>query len=181
MVYKLTPPVNKDGAWTKKTLYLFNGRDGANSAAGVVFDGTGNLYGTTFAGPNGSGLAFELKKPSGSVHSWTETVLHAFSDGDDGANPEAGLIFDVRGDLYGTAYRGLAGSQYGDVFRLKPPGGNGPWAFSVLYGFDTRSGPAQPAAGLALDDIGNVYGTSQYGGIGQACQGDCGTVFEVSP
>src|SRR5271155_5874168 len=65
MVYKLTPPVNKDGAWTKKTLYLFNGRDGANSAAGVVFDGTGNLYGTTFAGPNGSGLAFELKKPSG--------------------------------------------------------------------------------------------------------------------
>src|SRR5271155_4073578 len=181
IVYKLTPPVNKDGAWTKKTLYLFNGRDGANSAAGVVFDGTGNLYGTTFAGPNGSGLAFELKKPSGSVHSWTETVLHAFSDGDDGANPEAGLIFDVRGDLYGTAYRGLAGSQYGDVFRLKPPGGNGPWAFSVLYGFDTRSGPAQPAAGLALDDIGNVYGTSPYGGIGQACQGDCGTVFEVSP
>jgi hypothetical protein len=116
MVYKLTPPVSKGGTWTKTVLHLFNAQDGANSAAGVVFDGTGNLYGTTFAGSNGSGLAFELKKPSGSVHSWTETVLHAFSDGDDGANPAAGLIFDVRGDLYGTAYRGLGGSQYGDVF-----------------------------------------------------------------
>lgn len=182
IVYKLSPPVSKGGTWTKNVLHQFDGEDGANPAAGVVFDGTGNLYGTTFAGPpNGSGLAFELKKPSGSVHSWTETVLHAFSDGDDGANPAAGLIFDVRGDLYGTAYRGLGGSQYGDVFRLKPPGGKRRWTLSTLYGFHTRPGPGQPAAGLAFDDTGNVYGTSQYGGTGQACQGDCGTVFEVSP
>jgi hypothetical protein len=78
IVYKLSPPVSKGAPWTKKVLHQFDGQDGANSAAGVVFDPNGNLYGTTFAGPNGSGLAFELTKPS-----VAKGVQHRFRPGVD--------------------------------------------------------------------------------------------------
>jgi hypothetical protein len=104
IVFKLAPPSQKGGKWAEKVLDQFNGQDGSNSAAGLVFDGSGNLYGTTsFGPPNGSGLVFELKKPSERIHSWTETALHLFTDGSDGAYPMAGLIFDASGNLYGTA------------------------------------------------------------------------------
>jgi hypothetical protein len=184
IVFELTAPSQKGGRWTKKVLHQFDGKDGANSAAGVIFDGSGNLYGTTLFGPpHGFGLIFELKKPTGRSHLWTEAVLHAFSDGNDGAGPMAGLTFDPRGSLYSTAYRGSGGSQYGDVFRLQPPSGkHGHWAFTVLYGFSGSLDAAQPAAALVFDRAGNLYGTSQYGGTGTGCgTGACGTVFEVSP
>jgi hypothetical protein len=102
-------------------VHQFNGHDGANSSAGVVFGGDGNLYGTTSVGPGPNGLAFELKKPSGKAHSWTETTLHEFSGGNDGANPEGSLIFDSHGDLYGTASVDGGGAEYGTIFQLKPP------------------------------------------------------------
>jgi uncharacterized repeat protein (TIGR03803 family) len=125
VVFELTPPSQNGGKWTRKVLHQFDGKDGANSSAGVVFDRHGNLYGTTVGGPGGNGLIFQLTKPSGQGHSWPGTVLHTFTDGNDGANPMAGLIFGASGDLYGTAYRGSGGSQYGDVFRLKPPSERG--------------------------------------------------------
>ena len=182
IVFELTPATQKGGKRTKKVLHQFDGHNGSNSSAGVVFDGNGNLYGTTTGGPGPYGLVFELEKPHGSVHSWTEKVLHAFSDGNDGANPMAGLIFDASGRLYGTAYRGSGGSQYGDIFRLNTPSVRKGWSFSILYGFHTTSGPGQPMAGLVWDRVGNLYGTSQYGGTGTGCGfGACGTVFEVSP
>jgi hypothetical protein len=87
IVFKLTPPGSKGGAWTKMTLHLFNGKNGFCPASGVVFDGAGNLYGTTSFGPGPYGLVFELKKPSGKVHAWEETVLDAFSGGNDGKDP----------------------------------------------------------------------------------------------
>ena len=100
IVFKLTPLSQKGGKWTEKVLHQFDGQDGSNSAAGVVFDWIGNLYGTTSGGPaHGFGLVFQLKKPSSKAHSWTETALHAFSDGNDGANPMAGLVLDARGTL----------------------------------------------------------------------------------
>jgi hypothetical protein len=183
MVFALRPPTTKSGGWTEKVLHRFDGHDGANSDAGVVFDVNGNLYGTTYYAPGPYGLVFELKKPSGTVRSWTETVLHAFSDGNDGANPAAGLVFDASGDLYGTTSRGQGGSQYGDVFRLKPPGSRaGLWTFTVLFGFHTTLNAEQPMSGLSLDGSGTLYGTSEYGGVGTGCgSGACGTVFEVSP
>ncbi len=183
-VFKLIPPSQQGGKWTEKVLHQFDGNDGSNSSAGVVFGVKGNLYGTTSAGAtNGSGAVFDLAAPTGGRGLWNETVLYHFSDGNDGANPTAGLIFDAGGNLYGTAYRGLGGSLYGDVFRLKPPSGKGgSWTLSVLYGFNTRVGPGQPASKLTRDNIGNLYGTSQYGGTGTGCgSGSCGTVFEVSP
>jgi len=182
-VFKLRPPTKKGGAWNEKILYRFKGLDGANPAASVIFDKNGHLDGTTFfGGQNGSGAVFELAKPSGGSHTWVETVLYRFTDGNDGANPSAGLASDTRGNLYGTAYRGGSSSQYGDVFRLRPPTGKGkPWQFEVLYGFANGiSKGGQPAASVVLDSGGALYSTTQYGGTGQNCgSGACGTIFSL--
>jgi len=182
-VFTLKPPSKKGGAWTEETFYRFSGQDGANPEAGVVFGGNGNLYGTVYAGAtNGNGAVFNLAAPKGGHGLWKETVLYRFSNGNDGANPAAGLVLDVRGDMYGATSRGEGGSQYGELFRLKPPGRKrGPWVFSVLYGFHGSLDAAQPTAGLVFDGAGNLYGTSPYGGTGTRCgSGACGTVFEVS-
>ncbi len=180
-VFKLAPPVTKGGTWTEKTLHRFSGQDGGTPVAGVVFDGSGNLYGTTSFGPaNGFGLVFELKKPSVKVHSWAETVLHAFHDGNDGENPTAGLILDTNGNLYGTTEYGNTFS--GTIFRLKPPSRTGgPWTFGFLYGFTGSPDGAHPAANLIFDKHGKLYSTTQKGGTGMCSFYGCGTVVKVSP
>jgi hypothetical protein len=179
IVFKLTPPSQKGGKWTETLLHRFDGQDGSNSAAGVVFDGNGNLYGTTSGGPpNGFGLVFELKKPSAKVHSWTETLLHLFSDGNDGAYPMAGLILDSWGNLYGTALGG--GTHRGVVFRLKPPKRGTFWPLTVLYNLAGPPDGDHPTVGLVFGGVGNLYSTTGWGGTGHSCQGGCGTVYEVS-
>lgn len=140
-VFKLRTPTKKGGAWNEKILYRFKGLDGANPAASVIFDKNGHLDGTTFfGGQNGSGAVFELAKPSGGSHTWVETVLYRFTDGNDGANPSAGLASDTRSNLYGTAYRGGSSSQYGDVFKLRPQLGRGnPGSLKFFAGLQTES------------------------------------------
>jgi uncharacterized repeat protein (TIGR03803 family) len=181
--FELKPPSKRSGAWTEQILYRFSVQDGAAPAAGVVFGPNNDLYGTAEGGgTNGDGAVFSLSAPKGGSRLWKETLLYRFSDGSDGANPMAGLVFDAHGDLYGTAYRGHGGSQYGDVFRLRPRGKRGPWALSVLYGFSGSLDAAQPNASLVFDRSGNLYSTSPLGGTGTGCgTGGCGTVYEVSP
>ena len=178
-IYVLHPTM--EGTWTEKVLHRFNGVDGANPYASLVFDGNGNLYGATFAGPpNGSGLIFELARPSGKAASWTEVVLCLFNDESKGGSPISGLVFDSSGSLFGTA---SAGDEFrgGDIFQLKPPDSKaGGWTFKLLHGFTGSPDAADPAASLIFDKSGNLYGTTKLGGIGE-CQGGCGTVFEVSP
>ena len=97
-VFKLTP--NADGSWTESVLHSFNGSDGETPVAGLIFDAAGNLYGTTDSGgAYRNGTVFKLTPNADG--SWTESVLHAFI-GSDGAHPDAGLIFDAAGNLYGT-------------------------------------------------------------------------------
>jgi len=180
MVFKLTPPKRAGGRWTEKVVHQFNGRDGSNSAAGVVLDANGNLYGTTYFGPpHGYGLIFELKKPSGKVHSWTEMVLHPFSGGNDGANPAASLVFDNHGGLYGTASVDGGGAQYGTVLQLLRKGQA--WAANVLYAFPGAPNGRIPTTSLIFDEDGSLYGTTTEGGNGACSYFGCGTVFEVSP
>jgi len=161
-------------------LHQFNAKDGANPAASVVFDGSGDLYGTTSGGPpNGFGLVFQLKKPSGKANAWKETVLYPFTDGNDGAYPMAALIFVADGSLYGTT---LGGATHGGiVFSLKAPKNGNVWPFTVLYNLKGSPDGDHPTAGLGSDSSGNLYSTTEWGGSGQSCQGGCGTVFEVSP
>ena len=181
-VFTLRPPATKGGTWSEKAIYRFHGNDGATPAAGVVLDGNGDLYGSALAGGNsGYGVIFELKKPSGKAGSWTESVLHRFSNGNDGADPGGALAFDASGSLYGTTNSGDRFS--GTVFRLKPPSRkNGSWNLSTVHGFTSIPDGENPAAGVILDRTGNLYGTTRYGGLGSGCGfTDCGTVFEVSP
>jgi uncharacterized repeat protein (TIGR03803 family) len=174
-VYELT---NSNGSWTESVIYSFTGPnngDGANPFAGLVFDKAGNLYGTTYAGGASSeGTVFELTK-SGST--WTETVLHTFSDvsGNDGTNPYSALMFDAAGNLYGTAHAG-GKDGYGVVFQLKPSGKK--WTYKIIHVFPgaNTSGGGYPYEGLVLDTKnGYLYGTAYYGGV----IWDVGVVYQL--
>jgi len=184
LVFKLAPPTKRGGAWTEEILRRFDGTDGDLPAAGVIFDGKGNLYGTTYGGPiDGYGLIFELTKPAGESHTWTESILYRFTDGSDGANPKAGLILGTSGSLYGTTAGATNRNAQGTVFRMKPPApGSEKWSFTLLYTFQGSPDGASPAADMIFDNAGNLFVTTQRGGTGTACYpGDCGIVFEVSP
>jgi uncharacterized repeat protein (TIGR03803 family) len=167
-------------AQQETVLHNFNPaiRDGVGPQGNLIFDGSGNLYGTTYIGGiyscNGiasyCGTAFEL---SPTRDGWTEKVIHNFGNGADGANSSAGMIFDASGNLYGTtAYGGSYG--YGTVFELSPSPSGG-WSEKVLHHFnyDGKDG-FNPAAALFADSAGNLYGTTPGGG-----KFDGGTVFEL--
>ena len=166
-VFKLS---NSGGSWTESVLYQFVGgsSDGAFPNSGVVFDTSGNLYGTTCCGSShNDGTVFQLK-PSGS--GWTENVLYIFTGSSDGNEPDTGVIFDAAGNLYGSTVFGGTGNG-GTVFELTPSGGN--WTFSALYDFTGIQGPH---GSLVLDAGGNLYGTTNQDGSQQS-----GSVFLLTP
>jgi len=112
-VFKLTR--NAKGKWALTTLYSFENVDGVYPEGGVIFDTTGNLYGTTYeGGAYDYGTVFKLT-PGGAT--WTETVVHSFGNSPDGSTPDAGLIMDASGNLYGTTNAGGA-YGYGTVFEI---------------------------------------------------------------
>jgi uncharacterized repeat protein (TIGR03803 family) len=178
-VFELKPPTKKGSAWTETVLYRFNpvNSGAAEPVAGVIFDRSGNLYGTTLGGGNsGSGTIFLLAPHSSGK--WMERVLYRFQDGTDGSEPGGGVVFDSKGSLYGTTTRGGTWGG-GTIFRLRPS--KDAWAFTALYDFTGATDGSGPAANLIFDGAGNLYGTTQYGGSGQACgNSGCGTVFEVT-
>ena len=160
-----------DSSGTETVLYSFNVAgtgDGEFPFAGLVLDGAGNVYGTTqFGGTHGSGTVFKVDT------SGNETVLHSFTGGSDGANPRAGLVWDAKGNLYGTTFRGgstLCTQGCGVVFKLDVQGKE-----TVLYTF-TGSGDGANPSSVILDKAGNLYGTTLDG---EGAFGS-GTVFKLS-
>jgi uncharacterized repeat protein (TIGR03803 family) len=189
-VFELSP---SDGGWSLIHLHDFSGSDGAQTlntageqVAGLIMDSTGNLYGTTGAGGSstkcsgGCGVVFELKNDGGT---WTETVLHNFV-GSDGSNPNAALLIDAAGKLYGTATAGGA-DGFGVAFETYPASGGG-WRTRVLHSFTgTDLDGEYPNSALIMDSAGNLYGATESGGGDHlSCQvmndAGCGTVFELS-
>lgn len=172
-VFRLSP------AGVETVLHSFAGdADGANPFAGLIRDEDGNLYGTTSAGgPSGQGTVFKVD-PEGS-----ETVLYSFTGGTDGGYPEAGLVSDEKGNLYGTTFFGGRASPpcysfCGVVFKVDTAGME-----TVLYSFKGGADGLNPAAGLMLGKAGNLYGTTGYGGdSGQSCATGigCGVVFKLT-
>jgi uncharacterized repeat protein (TIGR03803 family) len=160
VVFKLT--ANADGSWTESVLHAFTGGggDGAGPIGGLTFDGAGNLYGTAGGGVNASGVVFKLT--ANASGSWTESILYTFTGGHDGGGPEAALIFDSAGNLYGTATIGGLGFG-GVVFRLTPQP-DGSWTETVLHNFFAGAGGSVPRGGLVYDQTGNLYGTTAAGG-----------------
>ena len=163
-------------AQSEKILHSFTGgKDGLSPQSGLVFDSKGNLYGTTAGGGttdlcSGCGTVFELiPGPKGA---WTEQVIYSFgSSTSDGIVPYGGVVFDSKGNLYGTTSFGY-GNQ-GTVFQLVP-GPNGTWTENTLYNFSGGSDGGYPTAGVILDTAGNIYGTTDNGGAY-----GFGTVFEL--
>jgi uncharacterized repeat protein (TIGR03803 family) len=176
-VYSLIP--NGDGTWRHTILYSFTGGDdgGYVDWGRLAFDAAGNLYGKTqYSGEYGQGNIFKLTpNPDGT---WTETVLHQFTGGEDGAYPETTPLFDAAGNLYGTAaYGGAYGC--GTVFKLTP-NPDGTWTYGVIHQF--MDDPAcSPWVGLIPDTTGNLYGTTRntVGGCNNPPQ-ECGTVFKLT-
>jgi uncharacterized repeat protein (TIGR03803 family) len=176
-VYELSPATG--GGWTGTTLYSFqNGTmDGQAPAAGMIFDAAGNLYGTTdIGGANGGGTVFKLTPISGG--GYTETLLYSFgATGADGINPKSALIFDSKGNLYGSTYGGGGTGSFGTIFELSP-GSGGTWTEKVLLSFSISGTPdgQHPVGNLVFDTAGNLYGVTSSGGSGGG-----GTLFELSP
>lgn len=138
------------------------GSDGGNPVDGFVMGPTGVLYGTAVSGgDSGNGVVFRLTGKGG------EKVLHSFAGGADGAAPNAGVIMDASGALFGTTTAGGAAGS-GTVFRVK--GGKE----KILYSFAGGADGAGPQAGLVMDASGNLYGTTAQGG-----PAGNGTVFEL--
>ena len=157
-----------DPSGSETVLYSFtnSGGDGAYPFAGLLMDTAGNLYGTTTqGGSSNNGTVFKVDS------SGSETVLYSFTNsGGDGQSPEAGLIMDAAGNLYGTAH---GGGSFGNgiVFKVDPSGSE-----TVLHGFTGSGGDgADPEAGLIMDKAGNLYGTTAFGG-----SSDNGTVFKLT-
>jgi uncharacterized repeat protein (TIGR03803 family) len=124
-VFELSPKTS--GVWTETILhnFTFNGTDGFEPLAGVIFDAAGNLYGTTVGGGTGTcydgcGTVFKLTPAAGG--NWTETVYSLGSSSADGAGLGCSLIFDASGNLYGTTPAGGAyeSGYYGTVFEMTP-------------------------------------------------------------
>jgi uncharacterized repeat protein (TIGR03803 family) len=182
IVFQLIP--NPDGSWTKHTLHRFAGNPGRVPFAPLIFDGAGNLYGTTSGGLDHQGTVhgtvFKLTpNPDGK---WTMSILHRFQRDGDGAQPWAGLTFDTAGNLYGTTAIGghqncdtWDGKGCGVVFKLTPVEGGG-WDETILYKFNGGNDGGFVFSGLTFDAAGNLYGTTDgwgpYGG---------GVVYEITP
>ena len=172
-VYELS--ATKGGGWTETVLHSFaaNGTDGYDPGSGLTFDAAGNLYGTTiFGGAFRGGTIFELSPTKSG--SWTETILYNFTGGNDGGFPQYGsLVFDPKGNLYGTTQNGGT-LGYGVAFELCHSTSG--WTETVLHDFaqDATDGGAPMA--VVLDKKVNLYGTAAQGGsLGR------GVIFKLSP
>lgn len=180
-VFRLTP--QSGGLWKESILYNFRAVLGTANAlipyAGLTLDSSGGLYGTSsFGGSAGLGTVFKLAPPSVVGRGWTPSVLYSFTGVGDGGSPQAGLIFDSSGALYGATPSGGVGQcGCGVVFQLTPPsGGSGAWTQSTLYTFQGGNDGVSPLANLIFDRAGALYGTTSGGG-----DSNNGTVFKLSP
>jgi uncharacterized repeat protein (TIGR03803 family) len=180
-VFELKKPTGSGQPWTEQILYTFTCENEGTPMDALIIDSAGNLYGTTYF--NAQGNVFELSPPAVAGGDWTETVLHTFtSKNGDGGGPGASLTMDGAGNLYGTTENG--GDYLGDcrtsdgcgvVFELTPPSAQGgAWTETIVHSFHGIDGQI-PASGVTLDQAGNLYGTTFYGGSSKL-----GVVFRLT-
>jgi uncharacterized repeat protein (TIGR03803 family) len=208
-VFELSP--TKSGSWKETVLHDFaGGDDGAYPLDSLIFDAAGNLYGTAQLGGQGEclnqgklklgcGIVFKL---SPSKNGWKETVLYDFVPGKTkGVIPVGGLVFDSKGNLYGTTWApGVSGGPLhvrgdgsrttfwgcslpgcgGTVYELTPT--KNAWKETDIYAFTGGSDGSASQASVTFDGAGNLYGTTVYGGTTGCTSGyGCGVVFKLAP
>jgi hypothetical protein len=185
-VFKLTPAVAGQTAWTMTVLHMF-GNNHFGPVGGLTMDAAGNLYGVVVITFEGDGQVYKLTRPAAGKTAWTETTLAPlvpFPASGDGP----GVVFDKAGNLYGTdadttGPSACPGSACGSVFKLTPPvRGNGAWKKTVIYRFAGGKDGAQPQ-GLLIGAAGVIYGATAGGGTGpcDAFYAGCGTIFKLAP
>lgn len=180
-VFEMSP--NGSGGWQVTTIYEFPGTNSPWNPEGIVMDAAGNIYGAC-AGGLSYGSIFELS-PDGNG-GWMEKMIYEFR-GPNGREPLGTLLLDASGNLYGTTNAGGSCTSEsvgcGIAYKLTPQS-SGKWKETILHRFGASSGDGEfPSGGLALDSNGNLYGTTQGGGL-TGCPNQnvtCGTVFELSP
>jgi uncharacterized repeat protein (TIGR03803 family) len=159
-------------AQTESVLYTFLNSSGVGGGpyTGLIADSAGNLYGAA-RNDTQTGVAYELIPSSGG--GWTLKILHEFTTSD-GGNPSTGFTMDTAGNLYGADLNG--GNGYGAIFELKQIS-TGAWKVKILYKFVNNGTDGHyPGATLTMDAAGNLYGTTQEGGLKNV-----GVVFELTP
>jgi uncharacterized repeat protein (TIGR03803 family) len=190
-LFRLTPPSAGKKTWTKTTLHSFaGGKDGSSPYSTLIADATGALYGTTYFGGGssacgsfGCGTVYRLSPPVTGSAGWKATILHPFQSGADSEYPEAGLVADASGTLYGTTF-GAYPDRLGAAFKLTPPQpGATKWNETILHAFAGKPDGNSPEGWLLAGPGGVFYGTTTQGGGGGAgiCGRGCGSIFSVTP
>jgi uncharacterized repeat protein (TIGR03803 family) len=179
-VFKLTP---SSSGYTESIVYDFNGGLDGIAPWGIVSGANGTIFGITFhggsSGNGGSGWGTVYKLTPG-ASGYTESVLYRFKGSPDGWEPIGPPVIAKDGSILGVTSFG--GSQNaGTIFRLTPSTHG--YKESIVYSFPRGAGGTLPQAGLTIDNHGNIYGTTMYGGSSYGycgSDGGCGTVFKLT-
>src|SRR5207253_10252887 len=172
--FKLSPTPT---GWVHTVLYSFtSGADGGEPYKGVTVDREGNLYGTAVRCGSGSceggcGVVYKLTNSGGT---WIQSVIHAFTGGDDGSGPGARVTLDRSGNVYGMAPTGGA-YGLGTIYKIHQ-GQNGTWNLRVIHAFTGGADGATGSAGRMILRHGHLYGAATAGG-----RYGSGVVFELTP
>lgn len=161
--------LNASSGWMETIIFHPYGYPGSS----VSPDHAGNLYGSTFIGNDSPGTIYQLTL---SGQNWIGNDIYTFTGGSDGGYPQAGVIFDPVGNLYGATSAGGSGGG-GTVFELSPSGGG--WTYQLLYSFARPPNGrlvVGPVGNLVMDGNGNLYGTT----ISDGAHG-YGAVFKLTP
>ena len=172
-VFQLSPTPT---GWNHTVLYSFTGgADGGEPYKGVTIHRRGSLYGTAVTGGSGSceggcGVVYKLTKSNGT---WNQTVIYAFTGGEDGSGPGARVTVDRSGDVYGMT---PTGGTYGvgTIYKLHLHAGS--YTFQVIHTFTGGNDGATGSAGRMLLQHGRLFGAATAGGM----YGN-GVVFELTP
>jgi uncharacterized repeat protein (TIGR03803 family) len=177
--------ISKSGSgYVESFLFtLISGTTGAGPypVGGVIQDSSGAFYGMQALSNNypfqPTGAVFKLTPGTGG--SYSESFLWTFTGVPDGSSPQASLIMDHAGNLYGTTLGGGSSTcSCGTVFELSP--GGPPYSETILYSFLRGSDGMYPASALVEDKQGALYGTTTEGGSDVNCSAGCGTVFKIT-
>ncbi len=189
VLFRVNPRTGKE-----TVLHTFEVADGYGVYGDLLMDQAGNIYGTASLGGDTSGYCgsdLVIADTGGGIGCGTVyrldrsgrfNVLHAFNGTDGGPYPDAWLVPDREGNLYGMTGNGgdlnaCGGFGCGVVFKLDRRGDE-----SVLYNFTGGADGSITFAGVVRDAAGNLYGTTGFGGNLSDCGGSgCGVVFKVDP
>lgn len=176
-IFKLRPPADGRTNWEESILYNFSGSPGDGPLGSMVANRNDDRFGVTYSlGTFGCGTVYKLSAPTSADPTGRYQLLYTFTCLGDGGYPEAGLVSDANGNLYGTA-SSFGAFQQGVVYELSPPPvDGGSWTETTIYTFTGSSDGGDPWAKLLLAPNGSLYGTTQLGG-----NGGVGVAFELTP